>query len=152
MPSTAAAPRASLLAVLSVALCVAVPLHAQTGGDATMAFPREMLASFLAGDADKVWERAGPTLREMNGSAKQMRDHSAELRKDMGKEIALISEQAFDHQDGNGAKVYVRAARHEVIPELFWIVIYTPSNRQVEMITMQPRQTIRTLFPQVKLP
>ncbi len=141
-----------LVATFALATFLVWPLHAQASGDASMVFPRESLAWFVAGDADKLWARSSPSLRTLMGSAQQMRENSVELQNDMGRETALLSEQQFDHPEGKGARVYVRAARHAVVPELFWVVIYSPAEQQVQMIMAQPRQTIRTLFPQVKLP
>jgi hypothetical protein len=64
----------------------------------------------------------------------------------------MLNEQLFDHPEGGGAQVHVRAVRHSQVPEMFWIVTYFPADRTVQMIMPQPRQTIRTLFPEVQLP
>jgi hypothetical protein len=152
MPNVLRPRHAHLGVALALALLGAVPLSAQAADAPAMAFPRETLTWFFAGEGDKVWARASPPLRTLMGSAQQLRQQSAEMLQDMGRETALLSEQDIEHPEGNGARVYVRAARHANGPELFWYVIYLPAAQQVQMISAAPRTTIRTLFPAVKLP
>jgi hypothetical protein len=117
-----------------------------------MTFPRNVLTWYLQGDTDRVWDRAGPMLREMAERPETLAAAAAEILGALGAETAVLSEQLFDHPEGGGAQVYVRASRHSQAPEMFWIVIFWPSEAQVLTIMPQPRQTIRTLFPQVTLP
>jgi hypothetical protein len=154
MPRSRDLPRlaASLLAVVLLPLLLAPRLEAQGAPSDGMAFPRELLASYLAGDAERVWEHAGPAMREMAESANGLREAASEISDAMGDEAAVLAEQLFDHPDGGGWQVYVRAVRHTQVPEIFWIVIFRPADRQLQMIMPQPRQTIRALFPQVGLP
>ncbi len=128
------------------------PLQAQASADEAMTFPRQVLAWYLAGDAERVWAHAGPMMREMAESPNGLREAAAEISATMGSETGVLEEQRFDHPEGGGAQVYVRAARHLEVPEIFWVVIFFPADQKVQMIMPQPRQTIRTLFPQVKLP
>jgi hypothetical protein len=145
--------RASVLfAAAFLAIAPPPPLQAQAAAGDALAFPRDMLTSYLGGESQRVWDNAAPALREMFGSAAAMRAAASEISADMGTEEALLSEQRFEHPDGGGAHVYVRAIRHTKVPEIFWIVIFTPADRKVHMIMPQPRQTIRTIFPAVRLP
>jgi hypothetical protein len=143
---------ALVFAGILLSLHAAGPITAQGTPGAAASFPQEVLTWFLAGDADRVWEHVGPTMRELSGGVQGLRESSAEITAELGPETAILSEQVFEHPEGGGWHVYVRAARHAQVPELFWIVIFSPAERQVQMITAQPRQTIRTLFPQVRLP
>lgn len=133
-------------------LGVQQPLQAQALPGDEMTFPREVLSWFFAGDAQRVWQHAGPTMRELAGSAEGLREDAAEISASLGAETGVFGEQLFEHPEGGGAQVYVRALRHAHVPEIFWIVIFSPAERQVQVIMAQPRQTIRTLFPQVRLP
>lgn len=143
-------------AVLCAAIISAMPsshqLAAQTNARDGMALPRQVLTWYLTANAEQVWPHAGSTLREMFESPRGLREAGNAILRDMGPEVAVIGEQMFDHPEGGGAKVYVRASRHAQIPEIFWIVIFVPADKKVEMIMPQPRRTIRTLFPQVELP
>lgn len=144
--------RAILCLGIVLSILAAPPLQAQASSDEAMAFPSQVLAWYLAGDAERVWAHAGPMMRELSESPNGLRGAAAELSTAMGAETGVLGEQLFDHPEGGGAQVYVRAARHSQVPEIFWIVIFFPADRQVQMIMPQPRQTIRTLFPQVRLP
>jgi hypothetical protein len=142
-----------IIVVLLLSLLAApAALQAQAAPGDTMAFPRQVLTWYLAGDADRVWPLAGETLRELAESPRRMKEDAAEIIESMGPRTGVISEQMFAHPEGGGWQVYVQALRHERAPEMFWIVIFSPAKEQVQMIMAQPRQTVRTLFPQVKLP
>jgi hypothetical protein len=144
--------RLSLHVAVVVAIVGVSPLQAQTPSADAMAFPRQVLAWYLAGEAQQVWSHAGPMLRELSESPDGLREAAAEITDSMGPEVAVLGEQLFAHPEGGGMQVYVRTVRHSQVPELFWIVTFSPANRQVQMIMPQPRQTIRSLFPQVKVP
>jgi hypothetical protein len=145
--------RTPLYVVGIVVSVLAAPLlQAQNPDGDAMAFPRGALTAYLAADAEKVWQHAGPTLREMWESPNGVRMAAEELTSGIGRETGVLDEQLFAHPEDAGWKVYVRTARHAQVPELFWIVIFSPANRQIGMIMPQPRQTIRTLFPEVRLP
>lgn len=153
MPSSRAVSSLRRLLFTSGFLSLLVPaLHAQDQPGRHVAFPRQVLTWYLAGEADQVWEHAGPMLREISGSVQGLRESAEEISTAMGAEAGVLGEQLFDHPDGGGAQVYVRAVRHTQVPEIFWIVIFFPADRKVQMIMPQPRQTIRSLFPQVQLP
>jgi hypothetical protein len=153
MPSSCVVARLRTLLVSSGFLLLFVPaLHAQESLGEAAAFPRQMLTWYLGGEAERVWEHAGPMLRELAGSAQGLREASEEIVGGMGPETRVLKEQLFDHPEGGGAKVYVRAVRHANVPEMFWIVTFFPAERKVQMIMPQPRQTVRALFPQVELP
>jgi hypothetical protein len=137
---------------LVLLLLAAAPLEAQASSDDAMAFPREVLASYLAGDAESVWAHAGPMIRELWETPDGLRGTAEEISTSLGTETDVLGEQLFDHPEGGGAQVYVRAARYSQVSELFWIVIFFPADSTVQMIMPQPRQTIRTLFPEVTLP
>jgi hypothetical protein len=144
--------RATLCLGILLWILAALPLQAQASSGEAMTFPRQVLAWYLAGDSERVWAHAGPMMREMAESPNGLRGAAAEISTTMGSETGVLGEQLFDHPEGGGAQVYVRAARHSEVPEIFWVVIFFPADKKVQMIMPQPRQTIRTLFPQVKLP
>jgi hypothetical protein len=143
-------------AILSLGILLSIltapPLQAQASSGEAMTFPRQILAWYLAGDAERVWAHAGPMMHEMAESPNGLRGAAAEFSTTIGSETGVLGEQLVDHPEGGGAQVYVRAARHSEVPEIFWVVIFFPADKKVQMIMPQPRQTIRTLFPQVKLP
>ena len=143
-------------AILSLGIVLSILtaplLQAKASSGEAMTFPRQVLAWYLAGDSERVWAHAGLMMREMWENPNGLRGAAAEISTTMGSETGVLGEQLFDHPEGGGAQVYVRAARHSEVPEIFWIVIFLPADKKVQMIMPQPRQTIRTLFPQVKLP
>ncbi len=128
---------------------------AQVQGDA-MDFPRTALTWFLTGDAEQLWPHAGAMLRELAEDVDGLREAGEELAGDieemLGPQTALLDEQVFDHPEGGGMSVYVRTVRHAMVDEFFWVVIFMPQTQQVHMVMPQPRQTIKTLFPPVRLP
>jgi hypothetical protein len=143
---------ASLLFAAAFLTAADAPLRAQAAPGQSADFPRSFLAWYFAGDAERVWAHAAPAMRETVGDERSLRLGLAEMNASIGAETALLSEQEFKHPEGGGMHVYVRVTRHATVPELFWIVIYSPERRQVLTVMPQPRQTIRTLFPQVRLP
>lgn len=117
-----------------------------------MDFPREALSWYLSADAEKLWPRLGPTLREMVKDLEGLRQGATVIAKDMGRVLAVLDEQVFDHLDGEGWQVYVRTVQHAHVGELFWLVIFSPAEHEVGMIMPQPRQSVQIFFPQVRLP
>lgn len=152
-PSRLASPFSVLLGIgMLLPLFTAPALEAQTGSGDAMAFPRQVLTWYLAGEADQVWKHADGPLRELAGSPAGLKQAATEISSDLGPHTAVLKEQVFPHPEGGGWHVFVRALRHAQVPEMFWIVIFSPAEQKVQMIMAQPRQTIRTLFPQVILP
>jgi hypothetical protein len=137
---------AALLALAGLHLAAA---DARADG---MDFPRNALSWYFSGDAEKLWPHLGPTLREMAEDVEGLREASEDFGETMGRELAVLDEQLFDHPDGDGWQVYVRAVQHAEVGELFWLVIFSPAEREVGMIMPQPRQSVQILFPQVRLP
>lgn len=141
-----------LFVCLALALLAAPPLGAQHPAGEAASFPREALTWFLAGDADRLWDHAGPEMRAMAESPQSLKLDAEEIAEMMGAETELLGERVFPHPEGGGWQVYLRAARHARVPEVFWLVIFSPAQRQVQTILAQTRQTVQVLFPQVELP
>ena len=145
-------PASALTTLLLIASLLFLAAPSGNAQDDDMAFPSDALDWYLAGEAERLWEHLGPMMRETPGGAAGLREGSAEIRAGLGAEISVIDEQVFPHPEGEAWSVYVRASRHANAAEMFWIVVFLPSERQIELIMPQPRQTIRTLFPAVRLP
>lgn len=139
----------SLLFIGGLLILAAPSANAQ---NADMTFPRDALDWYLAGDTERLWEHLGPMMRQTPGGAAGIREGSAEIREALGAETSVIDEQMFPHPEDDNWSVYVRASRHANTPEMFWIVVFLPSEPLIQLIMPQPRQTIRTLFPAVRLP
>jgi hypothetical protein len=120
--------------------------------DDGMDFPRSALNWYMSGDAEQLWPHISPMLREMAEDEEGLREVAADIEETMGRELAVLGEQIFDHPDGGGWQVYVRTVQHADVGEMFWVVIFLPEQNEVGMIITQPRQTIQTFFPQVRLP
>lgn len=117
-----------------------------------MSFPREALNWYLSGDAERLWPHAGPMLREMAEDVEGLRESAADLGETMGPTLAVLDEQVFDHPDGDGWQVYVRTVRLAEAGEMFWVVTFSPEQWEAGMIMSQSRPTLRTFFPQARLP
>jgi hypothetical protein len=144
-------PRPPLFVALLLVVAAPPALEAQaTDGDA-MAFPRQILEWYLAGEGHRVWEHAGETMRTLAGSPEGLSEAGAEITEMMGARTGVLDEQMFEHPEGGGWHVYVRTLSHEQVPEMFWIVIFSPAERQIQMVMPQPRQTIVGMFPQVRV-
>lgn len=142
----------SLFIVLVVlAMGSSVAQAADAGGDG-MEFPRNALNWFLNGDAERLWSHAGPTFREMMQDVEGVRQAGAEIGNSLGREVAVLDEQVIDHPDGEGWQVYVRTVHLAGAGELFWVLIFSPSEREIGMIMPQSRPAIRTFFPEARLP
>jgi hypothetical protein len=151
-PSRAGPRRAAAFLFLLLVLAAPPVLEGQdTDGDA-MAFPRQILDWYLAGEGDRVWEYAGETMRTLAESPAGLTEAGAEITEMMGARTGVLDEQIFEHPEGGGWHVYVGTLSHAQVPEMFWIVIFSPTERQIQMILPQPRQTILGLFPQVRVP
>jgi hypothetical protein len=142
--------RPSILGGMLLALAAAPALEAQAVE--AMDFPRQILEWYLAGEGERVWEYAGESFRSLAETPEGMGEAGTELTAMMGAPREILDEQVFPHPDGEGHQVYVRTLAHAEVPELFWIVIFEPGERRVQMIMPQPRQTVTTLFPGVRVP
>jgi len=142
----------TLLAGILLAFVGPQAVAAQIPDGDPMAFPRQILDWYLAGDDARVWEYAGETLRAFAESPEGMSEAGEELTGMMGARTGVLGEQMFPHPEGRGRQVYVHTLSHAQVPEMFWIVIFSPTERRVEMIMPQPRQTVAGLFPQVRVP
>jgi hypothetical protein len=140
------------LRLLCCAMLVALTWLNTAAADEAMEFPRNALTWYLSGDADRLWQHAGPVLRELVQDVDGLRGVAAEIDEMMGPQTALLDEQIFDHPEGAGFRVYVGRLLHAKVSEIFWVVVFHPAKREVGMIIPQPRQTIQTLFPEVRLP
>src|SRR5690606_26096533 len=127
-------------------------LPAAVAAEANMEFPRTVLDWYWSGDVETLWQHTSPTLREMVEDPEMLRGTAAEHGEMMGRELAVLDEQVFDHPDGEGWQVYLRTARHAVADEIFWVVIFSPAKREVGMIMPQSRPFIRVYFPEARLP
>jgi hypothetical protein len=117
-----------------------------------MVFPRQVLEWYIGGEGDRVWELADESFRALAEDPEGMSEAGRELVSALGAQTAVLDEQMFAHPEGGGHQVYVRTASHAEAPEMFWIVIFSPAERRVLMIMPQFRQTIRSLFPEARLP
>jgi hypothetical protein len=142
-------------ALLCAALLTLAGLYAAVAADApddAMDFPRNVLTWYLSGDAEQLWPHAGPVLRELAEDLEGLREAAEDIEEMMGPQTALLDEQIFDHPEGGGWRVYVGTLRHARAGEMFWVVIFSPAQREVQMIMPQTRHTIQTFFPQTRLP
>lgn len=142
--------RPALLGGMLLGLAAAPALQAQA--DDAMAFPRQVLEWFLAGEGERVWEHAGDVFRTLAESPAAMSEAGSEIAATMGAPTGVLDEQMFPHPEDEGHHVFVRTLAHAEVPELFWVVIFSPSERRVQMIMAQPRQTVRVMFPEVRVP
>jgi hypothetical protein len=142
--------RPSVLGGLLLASFGAPALHAQSADE--MAFPRQILEWYLAGEGEKVWEHASPAFRTLVETPANMSEAGREILAAMGAQTGILDEQMFPHPEGGGHQVYVRTLVHAQVPEMFWIVIFSPSEQLLQTIMPQPRQAVRVLFPEVRVP
>lgn len=140
---------------LGAALLIFAGLHLVTAADAPdgeMDFPRNVLTWYLSGEAEKLWPHAGEVLRELAYDVEGLREAAVDIREMMGPPTAMLDEQIFDHPEDKNWRIYIRTARHARVEEMFWVVIFSPSTGEVQVIMAHSRQTIQTLFPQARLP
>lgn len=142
-------------ALLFTTLLVIAILQTASAADATgdsMDFPRNALNWHLSGDAEQLWAHAGEGLRLLAEDVEGLREAANDIREMMGPPSAMLDEQIFVHPEDDRWRVYVRTARHARVDEMFWVVIFSPSTSEVQMIMAYPRQTIQTFYPQARLP
>lgn len=140
------------LCFLGILPLVAAPaLEAQAGSGEGMAFPRQALEWYLAGEGALVWEHAGTMMRELSESPAMMSEAARDITEAMGPITGVLGEQMFTHPEDADWRVYVRTVRHAEAPEIYWIVIFRPRDSEIGIIAAQPRQTMQVLFPDVRL-
>lgn len=143
--------RASLCATFFLIAGLHVAAVADAPGN-ELDFPRNVVNWYLSGDAEKLWPHAGEVLRELAEDVEGLREAADDIRQIMGPQTAVLDEQIFDHPEDDGWRIYVRTLRHARADEMFWVVIFSPSTGEIQMIMAHPRRTIQTLFPQARLP
>jgi hypothetical protein len=73
---------------------------------------------FYAGDADRLWERFSPELRQLFGSPAGVRKFAGEVRRDLGTESRVLDEQTIPWL---GRDLYHRSAAFTGTPGAVWI-------------------------------
>jgi hypothetical protein len=155
---------AGALAALPVA---SATLHAQASPAATkrptaqrpatksaakdsLAFPRQFVAWVFASEGDSAYAHAGPELRENMKSPEGVRTMASRIKTRFGESQGTDAEVQFDE---GAQKVYIAVMRFPQAPEpAAWTVVYTPGTKMVERAGFSPLSSVKTRYPQAKLP
>jgi hypothetical protein len=116
----------------------------------SMAFPRQFVKWVFAGQGDSAYAHAGPRLRESMQSAEAVSGMAARIQTRFGQAQGTDAEVQFD--DG-AQKVYIVVMRFPQAPEPgAWMVAYTPGTRVVERAGFSPLSSVKSRYPNAKLP
>ena len=143
----------------ALAACTLAPaaLHAQAAPRAargaaadSLAFPRQFVKWVLSSQGDSAFAHAGPELQQRMQSAAGINEMAARIKERFGDHPGTDAEVQFD--DGV-QKVYIAVLRYPQAPEpAAWVVAYVPGTRIVERAGFAPLSSVKSRYPQAKLP
>jgi hypothetical protein len=149
--------RIALAAGVFVAALAPASLHAQAAVAAvpsaapdSIAFPRQFVDWVFSNRGDSAFAHAGPRLRESMKSADGVNAMAGRVFGRFGAMEGTDAEAQFDE---DALKVYIAVLRFPSAPEPgAFVVAYSPATKVVERASFGPLSTVKTKYPQAKLP
>jgi hypothetical protein len=125
------------------------PSAASAAAD-SLAYPRQFVKWVFSSQGDSAYAHAGPMLREAMKSPEGVNEMAGRIATRFGAVQGTDAEIQF--ADGE-LKVYIAVMRLEKAPEpAAWIVAYSPTTRVVERSSFAPLSSVKTRYPDAKLP
>ena len=141
---------AALTVVPAVLRAQATPRTTRSAAADSLAFPRQFVKWVLSSQGDSAFAHAGPELQQRMESATGINEMSARIKTRFGEQQGTDAEVQFD--DG-AQKVYIVVLRYAQAPEpAAWVVAYVPSTKVVQSAGFAPLSSVKTRYPQAKLP
>jgi hypothetical protein len=147
--------RLSLAAGVFAAALAPASLHAQaaavpSAAPDSIAFPRQFVDWVFSNRGDSAFAHAGPRLRESMKSADGVNAMAGRVFGRFGAMEGTDAEAQFDE---DALKVYIAVLRFPSAPEPgAFVVAYSPATKVVERASFGPLSTVKTKYPQAKLP
>jgi hypothetical protein len=123
---------------------------AQSTGADSLAFPRQFVKWVFNTQGDSAFAHAGPALRESMKSPESVNEMAGRIATRFGEVQGTDAEVQFDE---GPLKVYIVVMRLAQAPTPgAWTVVYSPSTKVVERSSFSPLASVKSHYPQAKLP
>jgi hypothetical protein len=126
--------------ILAAAILVAAPLQAQTADSAQMELGRRYTQWLYEGQADSLWSKFSPEMRQAIASAQDLETMRQQIHGQIGDETEVVSERIVDPPPQPGLVVYVRTARFASAPMNINVVIATDASGTIQGLSVRPQQ------------
>ena len=132
-------------------------LHAQASPAVTkgaaadsLALPRQFVKWVMGKQGDSAYAQAGPQLRESMKSAEGANEMASRIQTRFGELESTDAEVQFDE---GPLKVYIAVMQFASAPEpAAWVVAYSPTTKVVERAGFSSLSSVKSRYPQAKLP
>ncbi|HEX5869839.1 MAG TPA: hypothetical protein VFY65_05480 [Longimicrobium sp.] len=118
----------------------AAPLQAQAPADSSQfELGRRYTQWLYQGQADSLWGKFSPEMRQAIPSAQAMTELRGQLQAQVGTETEVVSEHIMDPSPQPGLTVYVRTARFSTAPMLIEVMVATDAEGIIQGFTVRPQ-------------
>ena len=116
----------------------------------SLAFPRQFVNWIFTTKGDSAFAHAGPQLRASMQSAEAVNEMSGRVATRFGEMQGTDAEVQFAEGE---LKVYIAVMRFALAPEpAAWVVAYSPTTKVVERSSFGPLSSVKSRYPNAKLP
>ena len=124
--------------ILAAAIVVAAPLQAQTADSAQMALGRRYTQWMYEGQADSLWSKFSPEMRQAIPSAQDLEAMRQQIHGQIGDETEVVSERIVEPASQPGLIVYVRTARFANAPMEINVTVATDASGMIQGLSVRP--------------
>jgi hypothetical protein len=116
----------------------------------SLAYPRQFVSWVFSTQGDSAFAHAGPALRESMKSPDAINAMAGRIAVRFGEAQGTDAEVQFDE---GPLKVYIAVMRFSQAPQPgAWVVAYSPSTKVVERASFGSLSSVKSRYPQAKLP
>jgi hypothetical protein len=133
--------------IFAIAILVAAPLHAQADS-ARMEIGRHYTQWLYAGQADSLWAKFSPEMREAVPSAQALGEMRQQIYMQIGGETEVVKEEIVEPSPVPGLTVYVRTARFAEAPMLVNVTVATDSAGVIQGFSVRPQRPAPEATPE----
>jgi hypothetical protein len=124
--------------ILAAAIVVAAPLQAQTADSAQMEIGRRYTQWMYEGQADSLWSKFSPEMRQAIPSAQDLEGMRQQIHSQIGDETEVVSERIVEPASQPGLIVYVRTARFANAPMEINVTVATDASGMIQGLSVRP--------------
>jgi hypothetical protein len=124
--------------IIAAAIMVAAPLNAQAADSAQLELGRRYTQWLYTGQADSLWARFSPEMRQAIPTAQALSEMRAQIQNQAGDETEIVSERIMDPPPEPGLTVYVRTARFSKAPMNVNVTVITDSAGIIQGLSVRP--------------
>ncbi len=136
------------LAIVSLFLAASVSLHAQAEApfmtqQQALELGRKYVTQFYNNEVTEIWSHMSPDMRHALGSEASLREISAKLQKDLGKETGVLNERVLPSLK---FKIYTRLVSFTTVPEMVVQFTFAPDGEIAGFFFTPSRKPAETKF------